>query len=99
VVLSPDVAPSIDSRFDYSDLLQRSVIHYGTAKASAVGRLRAWSARGSIITAPYTPLKALLSGGFGGNAIVATSPKPASTTFILHAQPDCTSGRREAEED
>jgi hypothetical protein len=30
---------------------------------------------------------------------VATSPKPASTTVILHAQPDCTSGRREAEED
>jgi hypothetical protein len=36
VVLCPDVAPSIDSRFDCSDLLQRSVIHYGTAKASAV---------------------------------------------------------------
>jgi hypothetical protein len=39
MVLCPDVAPSIDSRFDCSDLLQRSVIHYGTAKASAV---RAW---------------------------------------------------------
>jgi hypothetical protein len=36
VVLCPDVVPSIDSRFDCSDLLQRSVIHYGTAKASAV---------------------------------------------------------------
>jgi hypothetical protein len=32
-----------------------------------------------------------------GNAIVATSPKPASTTFILHAS--APSGRREAEED
>jgi hypothetical protein len=36
VVLCPDVVPSIDSRFDCSDLLQRSVIHYGTAKASAI---------------------------------------------------------------
>jgi hypothetical protein len=36
VVLCPDVAPSIDGRFDCSDLLQRRVIHYGTAKASAV---------------------------------------------------------------
>jgi hypothetical protein len=36
VVLCPDVVPSIDSRFDCSDLLQRSVTHYGTAKASAV---------------------------------------------------------------
>jgi hypothetical protein len=36
VVLCPDVAPSIDSRFDCSDLLQRSVIHYGTDKASGI---------------------------------------------------------------
>jgi len=36
VVLCPNVAPSIDGRFDCSDLLQRSVIHCGTAKASAV---------------------------------------------------------------
>jgi hypothetical protein len=36
VVLCPDVAPYMDSRFDCRDLLQRSVIHYGTAKASAV---------------------------------------------------------------
>jgi hypothetical protein len=36
VVLCPDVAPYVDSRFDCRDLLQRSVIHYGTAKASAV---------------------------------------------------------------
>jgi hypothetical protein len=28
VVLYPDVAPCIDSRFDCRDLLQRSVIHY-----------------------------------------------------------------------
>jgi hypothetical protein len=38
VVLCPDVAPYIDSRFDCFDLLQRSLIHYGTAKASAVMR-------------------------------------------------------------
>ena len=46
MVLCPDVAPSRDSRFDCRDLLQRSVIHYGTAKASAVTyaprMLRAW---------------------------------------------------------
>ena len=36
MVLCPDVAPYVDSRFDCRDLLQRSVIHYGTAKASAV---------------------------------------------------------------
>ena len=36
MVLCPDVVPSIDSRFDCSDLLQRSVIHYGTAKASGI---------------------------------------------------------------
>jgi hypothetical protein len=36
VVLCPDVAPSRDSRFDCRDLLQRSVIHYGTAKASGM---------------------------------------------------------------
>src|SRR6266851_2114166 len=36
VVLCPDVAPRMDSRFDCRDLLQRSVIHYGTAKAAAV---------------------------------------------------------------
>jgi len=37
VVLCPDVAPCMDSRFDCGDLLQRSVIHYGAErKASAV---------------------------------------------------------------
>jgi len=36
VVLCPDVVPFVDRRFDCRDLLQRSVIHYGTAKASAV---------------------------------------------------------------
>jgi hypothetical protein len=36
VVLCPDVVPFVDHRFDCRDLLQRSVIHYGTAKASAV---------------------------------------------------------------
>jgi hypothetical protein len=51
VVLCPDVAPYVDSRFDCRDLLQRSVIHYGTAKASAV----TCAPRGSIITAPCAP--------------------------------------------
>jgi hypothetical protein len=36
VVLCPDVVPFVDHRFDCRNLLQRSVIHYGTAKASAV---------------------------------------------------------------
>ena len=36
VVLCPDVAPCMDSRFDCGDLLQRSVIHYeGELKASS----------------------------------------------------------------
>ncbi len=38
MVLCPDVVPFVDHRFDCRDLLQRSVIHYGTAKAV----LRAW---------------------------------------------------------
>ena len=36
MVLCPDVVPFVDHRFDCRDLLQRSVIHYGTAKASVV---------------------------------------------------------------
>ena len=36
MVLCPDVVPFVDHRFDCRDLLQRSLIHYGTAKASAV---------------------------------------------------------------
>jgi hypothetical protein len=36
VVLCPDVVPFVDHRFDCRDLLQRSVIDYGTGKASAV---------------------------------------------------------------
>ena len=36
MVLCPDVAPCMDSRFDCGDLLQRSVIHYGAEhKASS----------------------------------------------------------------
>ena len=36
VDLCPDVAPDIDDRFDCCDLLQRSVIHDGPYKASAM---------------------------------------------------------------
>src|ERR1700730_19090382 len=35
VVLYPDVAPCMDSRFDCRDLLQRSVIHYGAERSGA----------------------------------------------------------------
>jgi hypothetical protein len=35
VVLCPDVAPYIDSRFDCCDLLQRSVIHYGAERKAS----------------------------------------------------------------
>ena len=37
MVLCPNVVPFVDHRFDCRDLLQRSVIDYGTGKASAVG--------------------------------------------------------------
>jgi hypothetical protein len=36
VVLCPDLAPCMDSRFDCRDLLQRNVIHHGTGKASGI---------------------------------------------------------------
>jgi hypothetical protein len=36
VVLYPDVVPFADNRFDCCDLLQRSVIHHGTDKASGM---------------------------------------------------------------
>ena len=35
MVLCPDVAPCMDSRFDCGDLLQRSVIHYGGARKAS----------------------------------------------------------------
>src|SRR5213594_2736413 len=35
VVLCPDVAPCMDSRFDCRDLLQRSVIHYGAERKAS----------------------------------------------------------------
>jgi hypothetical protein len=35
VALYPDVAPFADNRFDCGHLLQRSVIHHGTGKATA----------------------------------------------------------------
>ncbi len=35
VALYPDVAPFADNRFDRCHLLQRSVIHHGTGKATA----------------------------------------------------------------
>src|SRR4029453_10873622 len=35
VVLCPDVAPCMDSRFDCGDLLQRSVIHYGAERKAS----------------------------------------------------------------
>ena len=35
MVLCPDVAPFIDSRFDCCDLLQRSVIHYGAERKAS----------------------------------------------------------------
>ena len=36
MVLYPDVAPFADNRFDCCDLLQRSVIHHATGKASGI---------------------------------------------------------------
>jgi hypothetical protein len=36
VALYPDGAPFADNRFDCCDLLQRSVIHHGTGKASGI---------------------------------------------------------------
>ena len=36
MVLYPDVVPFADNRFDCCDLLQRSVIHHGTGKASGI---------------------------------------------------------------
>ena len=35
MALYPDVAPFADNRFDCCDLLQRSVIHHGTGRATA----------------------------------------------------------------
>src|SRR6266436_9309801 len=35
VVLCPDVAACMDSRFDCGDLLQRSVIHYGAERKAS----------------------------------------------------------------
>jgi hypothetical protein len=35
VVLCPDVAPCMDSRFDCRDLLQRSVIHYAAERKAS----------------------------------------------------------------
>ena len=35
MVLCPDVAPCMDSRFDCRDLLQRSVIHYGAERKAS----------------------------------------------------------------
>ena len=35
MVLCPDVAPCMDSRFDCGDLLQRSVIHYGAERKAS----------------------------------------------------------------
>src|SRR6266508_4983186 len=35
VVLCPDVAPRMDSRFDCRDLLQRSVIHYAAERKAS----------------------------------------------------------------
>jgi hypothetical protein len=36
VVPYPDLVPFADNRFDCCDLLQRSVIHHGTDKASGI---------------------------------------------------------------
>ena len=36
MVPCPDVVPFVDHRFDCCDLFQRSIIHYGAYKASAM---------------------------------------------------------------
>ncbi len=36
MVLYPDVVPFADNRFDCCDLLQHSIIHHGTGKASGI---------------------------------------------------------------
>ena len=37
MALCPDVVPFIDGRFNCRDLLQRSVIHYGSREAVCIG--------------------------------------------------------------
>jgi hypothetical protein len=69
------------------------VNHYGAMHAALKSAARS---RAAVDTGKYREVS---GGESAGNAIVATSPKPASTTFILHASADCTSGRREAKED
>jgi hypothetical protein len=70
VVLSPDVAPCVDSRFDCRDLLQRSVIHYKAER----------KASSAIISAP---VQGVMTGTV---ASVARGPSEDRSSGLVSTQ-------------
>ncbi len=52
MVLCPDVASCMDSRFDCRDLLQRSVIHYEAERKASSAIIKASSAIISVVLLP-----------------------------------------------
>src|ERR1700730_4736469 len=64
------------------------VNHYGAMHAALKSAARS---RAAVDTGKYREVN---GGESAGNAIVATSPKPASTTFILHRDHPTTVWRR-----
>jgi hypothetical protein len=70
VVLSPDVAPCVDSRFDCRDLLQRSVIHYEAER----------KASSAIISAP---VQGVMTGTV---ASVARGPSEDRSSGLVSTQ-------------
>ena len=76
MVLCPDVAPCMDSRFDRGDLLRRSLIHYGAER----------KASSAIISAP---VQGVMTGTVSRGPSEDRSSGLVSTqagAFILAAQ-------------
>jgi hypothetical protein len=104
VVLCPDVAPYIDSRFDCCDLLQRSVIHYGAERkaSSAIisiphsgrndrnGMLRVYFAALPKIEAPALSLFRFRPGLLYWPPYAWSARRPASVILIRATSIMCT---------
>jgi len=86
VVLRPDGVPFIDRRFDCRDLLQRSVIHYGSRKAVRIsgvtGMARCVNCRVVILKmealAPVPPTSA---GAFHFGRLMCGWPRTSKSFF------------------
>jgi hypothetical protein len=87
VVLCPDVASYIDSRFDCCDLLQRSVIHYGAERkaSSAIVSTPHSGYNDRSLSAALPKIEAPALSPFRGRAfyIGRLSWRPSLAAFIV----------------